>query len=195
MLINNMDELTKAKKRALILLTDMDRTEKELRDRLKKAGYSEDTIARTMEYVRSFGYIDDRKYAEKFIDFAKGKKSRVRIAYDLQQKGVPRDVIDEAFESAEEWDEKNLIRTLAEKKLRSMDTSDPASYTKVASYLARKGFTSPERDSRDLISWLFWRISGLLNVMMYTRNDLHRMTRKFRRAVLSSVCGAKHPSS
>ena len=53
---------------------------------------------------------------------------------------VPRDVIDEAFESAEEWDEKDLIRTLAEKKLRSMDTSDPASYTKVASYLARKGF-------------------------------------------------------
>ena len=93
-----------------------------------------------MEYVRSFGYIDDRRYAKKFIDFAKGKKSRVRIVYDLQQKGVPRDVIDEAFESAEEWDEKDLIRTLAEKKLRSMDTSDPASYTKVASYLARKGF-------------------------------------------------------
>ena len=127
-----MDELTKAKRRALYLLTDMDRTEKELRDKLKKSGYSEDTIARTMEYVRSF--------AEKFIDFAKGKKSRVRIVYDLQQKGVPRDVIDEAFESAEEWDEKNLIRTLAEKKLRSMDASDPASYTKVASYLARKGF-------------------------------------------------------
>ena len=128
-----MDELTKAKRRALYLLTDMDRTEKELRDKLKKSGYSEDTIARTMEYVRSFGYIDDTRYAEKFIDFAKGKKSRVRIAYDLQQKGVPRDVIDEAFESAEEWDEKDLIR-------RSMDTSDPASYTKVASYLARKGF-------------------------------------------------------
>ena len=137
---SNMDELTKAKRRALYLLTDMDRTEKELRDKLKKSGYSEDTIARTMEYVRSFGYIDDRRYAEKFIDFAKGKKSRVRIVYDLAQKGVPRDVIDEAFESAEEWDEKNLIRTLAEKKLRSMDTSDPASYTKVASYLARKGF-------------------------------------------------------
>lgn len=137
---SNMDELTKAKRRALYLLTDMDRTEKELRDKLKKSGYSEDTIARTMEYVRSFGYIDDRRYAEKFIDFAKGKKSRVRIVYDLAQKGVPRDVIDEAFESAEEWDEKDLIRTLAEKKLRSMDTSDPASYTKVASYLARKGF-------------------------------------------------------
>ena len=64
----------------------------------------------------------------------------MRIACDLAQKGVPRDIIDEVFESAGEWDEKDLIRTLAEKKLRSMDTSDPASYTKVASYLARKGF-------------------------------------------------------
>ena len=169
-----MDELTKAKRRALYLLTDMDRTEKELRDKLKKSGYSEDTIARTMEYVRSFGYIDDTRYAEKFIDFAKGKKSRVRIAYDLQQKGVPRDVIDEAFESAEEWDEKDLIRTLAEKKLRSMDTSDPA--------------TSPERDSRDLISWLFWMISGHLNVMIYAGNDLHRIIHQFGRAVLNFAC-------
>ena len=135
-----MDELTKAKKRALYLLTDMDRTEKELRDRLKKAGFSEDTIARTMEYVRSFGYIDDRKCAAKFIDFAKEKKSRMRIVYDLTQKGISRDIIDEAFESAGEWDERHLIRTLAEKKLRNMDTADPASYTKVASYLARKGF-------------------------------------------------------
>ena len=49
-----MDELVKAKKRALYLLTDMDRTEKELRDKLKKTGYSDDTIARTIEYVRSF---------------------------------------------------------------------------------------------------------------------------------------------
>ncbi len=139
-----MDELTKARRRALYLLTDMDRTEKELRDRLKKAGYSENTIARTMEYVRSFGYIDDKKYAEKFIDFAKGKKSRVRIAYDLAQKGVPRDIIDEAFESAGDWDEKELIRAMAEKKLRNMDMTDPAAYRKVVSYLARKGFSGSD---------------------------------------------------
>ena len=139
-----MDELTKARRRALYLLTDMDRTEKELRDRLKKAGYSENTIARTMEYVRSFGYIDDKKYAEKFIDFAKGKKSRVRIAYDLAQKGVPRDIIDEAFESAGDWDEKELIRAMAEKKLRNMDVTDPAAYRKVVSYLARKGFSGSD---------------------------------------------------
>ena len=139
-----MDELTKARKRALYLLTDMDRTEKELHDRLKKAGYSENTIARTMEYVRSFGYIDDKKYAEKFIDFAKGKKSRVRIAYDLAQKGVPRDIIDEAFESAGDWDEKELIHALAEKKLRNMDVTDPAAYRKVMSYLARKGFSGSD---------------------------------------------------
>ena len=137
---SNMDELTKAKRRALYLLTDMDRTEKELCDKLKKSGYSEDTIARTMEYVRSFGYIDDRRYTEKFIDFAKGKKSRVRIVYDLAQKGVPRDIIDEAFESAGDWDEKDLIRALAEKKLRNMDMTDPAVYRKVVSYLERKGF-------------------------------------------------------
>ncbi len=139
-----MDELVKAKKRALYLLTDMDRTEKELRDKLKKTGYSDDTIARTIEYVRSFGYIDDRKYAEKFIYAARGRKSRVKIIYDLTAKGVARELIDEAFENAGEWDEKDLIRSLAEKKLRTMDPKDPKTYTKAAAHLARKGFSGAD---------------------------------------------------
>ena len=62
-----MDELIRAKKRALYLLTDMDRTEKELYEKLKKSGYPESVISETMAYVRGFLYLDDDNYELQYI--------------------------------------------------------------------------------------------------------------------------------
>ena len=64
-----MEELTRAKKRALYLLTDQDRTEKQLREKLEKTGYSGQVIEETIEYVRSFGYIDDLRYSVRYIEY------------------------------------------------------------------------------------------------------------------------------
>lgn len=135
-----MEELTRAKKRALYLLTDQDRTEKQLREKLEKTGYSGQVIEETIEYVRSFGYIDDLRYSVRYIEYYRSKKSAKRLRYDLLKKGVPADVIDSAFEEAGEWDERDQIRTLAEKKLSGKDMSDPKTYGKVANFLAGHGY-------------------------------------------------------
>ena len=135
-----MEELTKAKKRALYLLTDHDMTEKQLREKLEKTGYGGQVIEKTIEYVRSFGYIDDLKFSVRYIEYYRSKKSAKRLRYDLLKKGVPVDIIDSAFEEAGEWDERNQIRTLAEKKLSGKDIGDPKTYGKVANFLAGRGY-------------------------------------------------------
>ena len=135
-----MEELTRAKKRALYLLTDQDRTEKQLREKLEKTGYSGQVIEETIEYVRSFGYIDDLKYSVRYIEYYRSKKSAKRLRYDLLKKGVLADVIDSAFEEAGEWDERDQIRTLAEKKLSGKDMSDPKTYGTIANFLAGRGY-------------------------------------------------------
>ena len=81
-----MEELTRAKKRALYLLTDQDRTEKQLREKLEKTGYSGQVIEETIEYVRSFGYIDDLRYSVRYIEYYRSKKSVKRLRYDLLKK-------------------------------------------------------------------------------------------------------------
>ena len=58
------DEVRKAKEKAMRLLLQQDRTEKELRDRLYRAGFSETASEAAMQYVSGFGYLDDRRYAE-----------------------------------------------------------------------------------------------------------------------------------
>ncbi len=144
-----MDELTRAKKRALYLLTDMDRTEKQLLDKLKKTGYSDEVIAKTMDYVKGFGYINDTRYAAHYIESLKQSRSKKRLCFDMNKKGLPQEVIEQAFEEAGDYDERPLIRKLLAKKAKSISSDDPKKKQKLAAFLARKGFSS-----RDIFSVL-----------------------------------------
>ncbi len=137
-----MDELTRAKKRALYLLTDMDRTEQQLTEKLEKTGYAPETVKAVLEYVKQYGYIDDSRYASHYIQNLKGSRSKKRLLFDLNQKGVPKDIIAAAFEENGDYDECPLIRKLAQKKWKTLSSTDPRSFQKLAAYLARKGFRS-----------------------------------------------------
>lgn len=133
--------LKRAKLRALHLLTDMPRTESGLREKLKLNQYPEDVIEEAMKYVRSFGYIDDLKYAENYIDLHKNQKSRRELYAVLIQKGVPSDQIDVAFESVyEEGGEQEAIRKLIQKKRVDPTEATEEELHKLYGYLGRKGF-------------------------------------------------------
>ncbi len=139
-----MDDLTRAKKYALYLLTDMDRSEHQLREKLKKKEYSEEIVEETIRYVKSFGYIDDKRYIRRFTEVSLEGKSLRRIKYDLIKKGLDRNLIDETIQEIGDIDQRSLIRTLAEKKYRSLKEEDPNRYRKTAQFLAGKGFSSED---------------------------------------------------
>ena len=61
------EEHKKATRKAMQLLEHMDRTEKGLRDRLGQNGFSQTAIEAAMEYVKSYGYINDERYARTYI--------------------------------------------------------------------------------------------------------------------------------
>ena len=81
--------LKRAKLRAVHLLTDMDRTEYQLKNKLLMGGYPEDIADQAMEYVKSFGYINDREYARRFVENKKHVKSRSCLLYTSPS---PRDI-------------------------------------------------------------------------------------------------------
>lgn len=139
------EEIHKAKEKAMRLLLQQDRTEQELRDRLYRAGFSEKASQAAMQYVSGFGYLDDKRYAGNYIAFHKGKRSRKEIIFKLKNKGVPPEVITEAMAEYETDDEAAAIERLIVKKAKGQRLSD-MEYTqlnKITSYLARKGFSFP----------------------------------------------------
>lgn len=137
--------LKRAKLRAMHLLTDMARTESGLREKLRQGLYPEDIVEDALAYVRSFGYLDDLRYAEHFIESRKDQKSKKEIYALLCSKGVPPEQIREAFESCyPEEGEQDAIRRILEKKRVDPEHASREELRKLCGYLSRKGFRYEE---------------------------------------------------
>lgn len=133
------DELLEAKKKAMSLLKYMDRTEWQLRDKLAAKGFSEEAVEGAVDYVKSFHYLDDYRYAVHFVELHYEQRSRQRMRQDLYQRHVPEEYIDLALESICENDDVALQEALH--KITKGETE--FSYEekqKIAGKLYRKGF-------------------------------------------------------
>lgn len=131
----------RAKLRAMHLLEDMDRTEAGLRDKLKQGLYPKEAIDHAVEYVKSFGYLDDFRYARQFIQSRSNSKSRREIYAKLCQKGISSDKIELAFEECmESGGEEEAIRQLVRKKRIILSQATDEELHKLYGYLSRKGF-------------------------------------------------------
>ena len=142
--MNKSDVRIRAKKRALYLLERMDRTEHQLREKLRASEYPEEVIDEAIDYVKSFHYIDDERYAETFTRYRKENMSRQQIKQKLMLKGVSKDIISNALEEEYDVDESIHIRNLLEKKHFSYETADEVEFRRVYNYLLRRGFRSSD---------------------------------------------------
>ena len=136
------DMLKRAKLRCMHLLEKRDYTEKELRQKLEngKTEYTEEQIDGAIAYVKSFHYVDDGRYACKYIEAMQSRKSRRQIEQELYQKGEDRELIQEAFEETGEVPEEEQIARWMEKRNFHPEEADLKEKQRMYAFLARKGF-------------------------------------------------------
>ncbi len=144
------DEITgivipkRAKLRAMNLLQKRDYTEHKLREKLKEGLYSAEIIEDTIEYLKSYRYIDDERFADEYIRYHLELRSRNRIRQDLLQKGISGDVIDrllaDAYEENSNEPELLLCVKLLKKKHYDKDNTTYEEKQKIMAFLYRKGF-------------------------------------------------------
>lgn len=134
----------RAKKRALHLLEQMDRTEHQLREKLVISGYPMECVEDAIAYVKRFHYVDDERYAHTFTRYSKDKLSRGQIKQKLMQKGLSKDAIEAAIENEYDADEAVHIRKILEKKRYQNETADEGERRRIYQYLLRRGFQSSD---------------------------------------------------
>ena len=134
----------RAKKRAIHLLERMDRTENQLVEKLRKSGYPDRCIEDAIDYVKSYHYIDDARYAQNYVRYHQQKKSRQRLKMDLYAKGIDRNTVEEALEETFCSDEQKKIRQLLEKRHFCYGDSDRREQQKTYQFLMRRGFKSSD---------------------------------------------------
>ena len=134
------DEVRRAKLRALHLLTAMDRTEAQLREKLQ-VSYCEEAVETAIEYVKSFGYINDERYVRVYIESKSRTKSRKQIEQELiYKKGISKEAVQRGFEEAQMTDISEVIRKYMDKKKINPQTCDYEQKQKFFAYMMRKGF-------------------------------------------------------
>lgn len=92
----DQEELQNAKDYVFNLLSYRDRTYFELENRLSKKGYDQDIIEKVLNRLKELGYIDDYKFAVKWVkDRLKNKpRGKILIKKELIKKGINKDIID-----------------------------------------------------------------------------------------------------
>lgn len=134
----------RAKKRAMHILEQMDRTEHQLREKLAKGEYPQECIDSAVEYVKKYRYLDDERFASSYVRYHQEKLSRQQLSVKLTQKGVSKDMIAEALEMEYEADDGEKIRNLLSKRHFDPDNTDRQENNKIYQYILRRGFKSSD---------------------------------------------------
>jgi len=130
------------------LLKSREYTTAQLRTKLLQGYYPEAIVQQALDYVASFHYTDDLRYAVGYLTYHENTKSRKRMEMDLLKKGISREIVEAAWVQWEEQggnrDETAMITRLLEKKNYHPEEADVKEQQKIYAYLLRKGFSGEQ---------------------------------------------------
>ena len=123
-----------------------ERCVKEVRDKLKTFDIAEEDKTKILDYLLDNRFVNDERYAKAFV---RGKVNQSgwginKIRFHLIQKGIDKDIIDEALgQTDEEAYRQRLIEILKTKAKTVKADSDFEKKRKLAAYAMQKGFEGP----------------------------------------------------
>lgn len=137
-----LDEVLRkrARERALYLLKASDKTEAELRRKLREGYYPEEAIDSAIAFLQEYHFIDDQAYGRRYIRTYGDSRSRKRLQFDLMQKGLNRDQIDALLEE-EQVSEEAQVEAFLRRKGYDPEITPQKERCRLMMSLVRKGFS------------------------------------------------------
>ena len=139
-----LEEVRRAKEKALRLLAVRARSKAELDLRLSQASLSPEAIAKVMADLERLGLVNDAEFAASFARHRQATKpvGERRLRQELRRKGVAEGDVEYALAQAfSEVSEVEYARRLASKRKHALDeTEEERAKKRVTDYLLRRGF-------------------------------------------------------
>jgi regulatory protein len=136
------DEVARATDAALVFLAYRPRSEREVRDRLRRGSFSAETIEAVLGRLHEWRYLDDADFARRWVENRASQRPRGRrlLQQELRQKGIDAETAREAIDEAD-LDEITAATELARRRLPAYAGDEPAAVRRrLSSYLARRGY-------------------------------------------------------
>lgn len=138
-------EKTEAVEKALSYVSNAIKTKRQVKDYLIKKGFSETSVRHAVDKLKEYGYINDEEYARRFIESTGKTQGKRLMAYKLMLKGVKKDDVEAAYETAGGAAKDNAA-ALAEKRLKNKEITKE-NILKTYRYLISRGFSYEEAAS------------------------------------------------
>jgi regulatory protein len=137
--------LVRAKNSAYRYLTYRPRSKAELEAKLHDKEFEDSIVRQVISDLIRLGYVDDRQFARQWAQSRVRLRGfgRRRIAQELKNKGVDREIIQQTFaELFADDSEFETAKLTAQKKLATLKSVDYATRRRrLAGFLERKGFS------------------------------------------------------
>jgi regulatory protein len=136
------DEFARATEAALVFLGYRPRSEREVRDRLRRNGFGQDAIDLAIARLHDWRYLDDEDFARRWVENRATHRPRGKrlLQQELRNKGIDRETAHSVIAEAD-LDEAADAEQIARRRLPSYAGDDPAAIRRrLAAYLARRGY-------------------------------------------------------
>lgn len=137
------DQASRATEAALVYLGYRPRSEKEVRDRLRRGGYKQEAIDHAISRLHEWRYLDDADFARRWVENRATHRPRGRrlLQQELRHKGIDTETAREAIDDAA-LDETGAAEELARRRLPAYSGDEPAAIRRrLGAYLARRGYS------------------------------------------------------
>jgi len=118
-----------------------DRTEAEIRKKMKEKGFLAEEIEKTVRWLKEKDFINDEKFAKRLVESQKSKveSGKRKVVFKMYKLGISKELIDKYSGDIVPEDELEKAKELAEKWLKK-NTDKDNKYQKLGSHLAGKGY-------------------------------------------------------
>lgn len=132
--------------RAAALCARSEQAPGDIRDKLVKWGLSQSDVNQVLQHLVEQGFINEERYARAFVKdrFAFNGWGKIKIAYQLRQKGIPDEIINEAMTAIDDSQYRDRLIGLLQDKWRVVKDREPrAAWAAMMRFAASRGFEVP----------------------------------------------------
>lgn len=129
--------------RAAALCSRSEQAPADIREKLHKWGLSPNDAAQVISQLTDQGFLDERRFSHAFVKdrFAFNGWGRIKIAYQLRQKGLSDELINEAMQVIDEEAYRQRLTELLRGKWRAVKDREPrAAWAAMMRFAASRGF-------------------------------------------------------
>jgi regulatory protein len=126
------------RERALRLLARREHSRVELARKLEQTGFVREDIAPLLDEFEGKEWLSDRRFTESYVADHRAKAGRIKLAYDLRQRGVTDNIIQAVLED-NYGSEIECAREVWRRKFHSVPT-DAAEKARQMRFLQSRGF-------------------------------------------------------